>query len=108
MESKSLLLVKLIDVWLITNLMIPFLEVLLITIIDILRNQLSGGRQPEKVFVRSNGGSPRIIEQAGKASDNTKRVLVAVCVGFGRVGLPALYILFCVVLFCYGMTTTGY
>ena len=101
-------LVKLIDVWLITNLMIPFLEVLLITIIDILRNQLSEGRQPEKVFVRSNGGSPRIIEQASKAGDNTKRVIVAMCVGFGRVGLPALYILFCVVLFCYGMTTTGY
>ena len=32
--------------------MIPFLEVLLHTIIDILRNQLSEGREPEKLFVR--------------------------------------------------------
>ena len=32
--------------------MIPFLEVLLHTIIDILRNQLSEGKEPEKLFVR--------------------------------------------------------
>ena len=101
--------IKLIDVWLITNLMIPFLEVLLHTIIDILRNQLAETREPEKLFIRSNNGSPRIIEQVNKVGDNQlKRVLVGACVAFGRVGLPALYVLFCIILFLYGMATTGY
>ena len=99
--------IKVIDIWLITNLMIPFLEVLLHTIIDILRNQVSEkNKEPEKLFIRSNNGSPRIIEQVKNgvgSSINPKRFLLEAFVVFGRVGLPALYILFCIVVFGFGM-----
>ena len=89
--------------------MIPFLEVLLHTIMDKLRNQLSESKEPEKLFVRSNNGSPRIIEQVNEGIKiNPKRVTLGACVVFGRVGLPALYIFFCIVVFGFGMANTGY
>ena len=99
--------IKFIDIWLITNLMIPFLEVLLHTIIDILRNQLSDNiKEPEKLFVRSNNGSQRILEQVNNgvgSGINPKRAMLRACIVFGRVGLPALYILFCIVMLGLGM-----
>ena len=58
--------------------------------------------------VRSNNGSPRIIEQVDKGGNHLKRVMVGACVVFGRVGLPALYVLFCIVVFGFGMGNTAY
>ena len=94
--------IKVVDVWLIINLLIPFLEVLLHTVIDMLRNGLSRKEEPEMLFVRSVDGSPRMLEQVKKGATNTQAMVLNSCIIFGRVGLPALYTLFCIVIFVYG------
>ena len=94
--------IKIVDIWLITNLLIPFLEVLLHTMIDMLRNELSVKEHPEKLFVRSVNGSPGMLEQVNMGETNPKAMVLRACIICGRVGLPALYTLFCIVIFVYG------
>ena len=73
--------IKLVDVWLLFNLFMPFIEVMLHTIISMLAEELE---QP-KPFPKHE-----LIKMAKK-----------VILSFARFGMPAMYLLFCLVFFIY-------
>ena len=58
------------------------------------------------VFVRSKvravNGAPKMLKQVNKGRNNAKAMALQVCIICGRVGLPTLYILFCIIIFAYG------
>ena len=89
--------VKAIDLWLITNLLIPFLIIILQSILNMW-------------YKEQEDGSARIIQVKPtnpKNEDNGFQGVNGGVVGilqlFTRVGLPAFYILFCICFFVYGM-----
>ena len=82
--------IKLIDIWLIFNLLIPFGQVLLHTGADVLRNKAI----MDKTVVPS-------LQQAWKGGDDdeplsVKEKLLKLTVGFGMLGFPLIFFLFCV------------
>ena len=54
------------------------------------------------LFVRSVNGAQKMLKKDNKGRDNPKAMALRVCIICGRVGLPALYILFCTIIFAYG------
>ena len=87
--------VKLIDLWLIVNLLMPFAEVLLHTIIDVLREKVAAQEDVfKKVFQRrSNGINPQMTNVSTKRKTKSEMMLRSFIL-IGRVGLPAIYLLF--------------
>lgn len=76
--------IKLVDVWLLFNLFMPFIEVILHTIISLLVEELE---QPKSL-------------KKHEYIVNAKKVILR----FARYGMPSMYILFYVVFFIYAKT----
>ena len=81
--------VKLIDFWLIFNLLVPFIDILLHTIIDALRTKCSHFGSDAKVH-------PRYSEKEAARFKNDRKVL-KILVSVGKFGLPLAYFLFGVI-----------
>ena len=89
--------IKLIEVWLLGHLFVPFFEVILHTIIDFIREDLTYKEQ-ERVFQRRNIHNDNKSEK----SHRTKIVLTAF-IAFGRFGFPTIYIILCAIFAAYGL-----
>ena len=81
--------VKLIDFWLIFNLLVPFIDILLHTIIDALRTKCSQFGPDAKVH-------PRCSEKEAVRLKNDRKIL-KILVSVGKFGLPLAYFLFGVI-----------
>ena len=87
--------VKLIDIWLIFNLLVPFIDILLHTIIDALRTKCSEFGSDVKVRPR---GSNR------EASRNNRLKVLRFLISIGKFGLPLAYLIFGVIYFGSGLS----
>ena len=87
--------VKLIDIWLIFNLLVPFTDVLLHTIIDSLRTNCSHVGSDVKVPQR---GSNR------EAVRNNRQKVLRILISVGKFGLPLAYLLFGIIYFGSGLS----
>ena len=90
--------IKLIEVWLLGHLFVPFFEVILHTIIDFIREELTHMAQ-EKVFTRRNNLNPKV---SNNQLSGTKILLRALIV-LGRFGFPTIYIILCAIFAVYGV-----
>ena len=86
--------VKLIDIWLIGHLLIPFFEVLLHTFIDFLRTEVAR-IEAKRVFV--NRGN-----QAATESPLTTKIILRAFIAYGKYGLPAIYTVLIITFAAYG------
>ena len=94
--------VKLIDVWLIFNLLVPFIDVLLHTIIDIIRNDYDPTIDVSTFVARS---SAKISPEGAKFMAEKDKKRLKLLKGFvlvGRAGLPVIYVLFSILYFGIG------
>ena len=94
--------VKLIDVWLIFNLLVPFIDVLLHTIIDIIRNDYDPTIDASTFVARS---SVKISPEGVKFMAEKDKKRLKLLKGFvlvGRAGLPVIYVLFSILYFGIG------
>ena len=94
--------VKLIDVWLIFNLLVPFIDVLLHTIMDIIRNNYEPAIDTSTFVARS---SAKISPEGAKFMAEKDKRRTRLLKGFvltGRVGLPVIYVLFSALYFGFG------
>ena len=89
--------VKAIDLWLIMNLLIPFLMIILESILNILHKEQEDG-SARRIQVR-----PTNDKNKGKDVQSVNGRVVRLLQLFTRFGLPAFYILFCICFFVYGM-----
>ena len=89
--------IKLIEVWLLGHLFVPFFEVILHTIIDFIREDLTRMEQ-ERVFERRNIHNTNKSEK----SPGTK-VALGAFIAFGRFGFPTIYIILCAIFAAYGL-----
>ena len=101
--------VKMIDIWLIINLMIPFLEIILTTLNTYFNEDMKDAKAIIKVSpikdvnsdededTAKSDKTDKIMEQLQKTSrlSRVNRLMA-------RCGLPGLYVLFCVSFFLYG------
>ena len=97
--------VKAIDLWLITNLLIPFIEIILITFMNVWYKE-SQGEDDDKLF-RVSPTNPKNKENGlqsmrGPGTGSNEKLLSMMRL-VTKVGLPAFYILFCICFFVYGM-----
>ena len=93
--------VKLIDVWLIFNLLVPFTDVLLHTIIDVIRNNY----EPtiDTAFVARC--SAKVLPEGANLvaeKDRKRQKLLNGFILVGRAGLPVIYVLFTILYFGVG------
>ena len=81
--------IKLIEVWLLGHLLVPFFEVILHTFIDFIREELSH-LEEKRAFV-----------------DRRKRPAIKVAlvtlIAIGRFGFPTVYFIFCVIFAVFGV-----
>ena len=120
--------VKTIDLWLIINLLIPFVEIILISFsnmfykenenIDAVGHPMSAGCTNSHLSSalfrvsptnpKRNGSDRNVIPRQAtmkkRGAGNAYKVLQLVA----KVGLPAFYVLFCIIFFFYGMLNTGW
>ena len=103
--------IKMIDIWLITNLMIPFLEVILHTMMNKLHNEednenevtLFQGPNLSQEQKNQNGNKNRNnMKTSKKISQQKRKMLERTLEILGLVVLPLLYILFCIIFFTIG------
>ena len=87
--------VKLIDFWLIFNLLVPFIDILLHTVIDALRTYCSHDGSSIKVH-------PRGKERDARKNNGLK--LLKILISFGKFGLPLAYLLFAIIYFGTGFS----
>ena len=87
--------VKLIDIWLITNLLVPFIDVLLHTTIDSLRTQFSQVGPDMKV--RQRGTNNEVMR-------NNRLKVLRILISVGKFGLPLAYLLFGIIYFGSGLS----
>ena len=85
--------IKLIEVWLLGHLFVPFFEVILHTIIEFIREELNHMEQ-KKAFVRRNNESNHM---------SGIKVALRVFIAFGRFGFPTIYIILCAIFAVYGV-----
>ena len=90
--------IKLIEVWLLGHLFVPFFEVILFTIIDFIREDLSDAKQ-EMLFQRRNTPPKKIDKNLGK------ELILKAFINFGRYGFPAIYVILCAIFSAYGLAT---
>ena len=88
--------VKLIDFWLIFNLLVPFIDILLHTVIDALRTYCSHDISSVKVH-------PRGKERDARKNNNGPKLL-KILISFGKFGLPLAYLLFAIIYFGTGLS----
>ena len=89
--------IKLIEVWLLGHLFVPFFEVILHSIIDFIREELNHKEQA-KVFTRRNN----LKDERYNHLSGTKVVLRAI-IAIGRYGFPTIYFIFCSFFAIYGV-----
>ena len=101
--------IKMIDIWLIVSIMIPFLEVILHTMMNKLHND--GVNENEVTLFEAPNLSPEQRNQnknsnnmkaSKKISQQKRKILVKTLEILGLVVLPLLYILFCIIFFTIG------
>ena len=96
--------VKAVDFWLITNLMIPFFEMILQSLINVLHkdDELNNG---SRVFMAPNLGIKNMdnssMSDYGRGQEKEK--LMNLLRFLTIIVLPAFYILFCISFFVYGI-----
>ena len=88
--------VKLIDLWLIGHLLIPFFEVILHTIIDLLRTEVAR-IESERGFVK------RANQPSSAESSATTKTILRAFIAFGKYGLPAIYTVLIIICSAYGI-----
>ena len=88
--------IKLIEVWLLGHIFVPFFEVILFTIIDYIRLDLSDAKQ-EILFERRNTPPKKIDRNLGK------ELILKAFINFGRYGFPTIYIILSSIFAAYGL-----
>ena len=88
--------IKLVEIWILGHLFVPFFEVVLHTIIDFIREELKDIKQ-KPLFEKRNTQS--------KKSDiiHGKEIILKATIIFGRFGFPTIYIFLCIIFFAYGL-----
>ena len=99
--------VKAVDLWLITNLMIPFFEMILQSLINVLQKD-DECNNDSRLFMVPNQGSKDIDNSTrrGNVTDvrgREKKKLLGILRFLTIIVLPAFYFLFCIAFFVYGM-----
>ena len=100
--------VKMIDIWLIINLMIPFLEIILTTLNTYFNEDMTDVKaiirvSPVKEANTDEDEDTAKSEKTQKISEEQKTSRLSRVNRFmSRCGLPGLYVLFCVSFFLYG------
>ena len=87
---------KLMDVWLIFTLLIPFAEVLLHTAISSFQER--SARNTAKVGPRAESGSATLGQEDEGCNNNRALRIILVA---ARVGMPTVFAIFCMVFFTY-------
>ena len=104
--------VKAVDIWLIANLMIPFLEIILISLMNIWYKDNEDSDNDTRLF-RVSPTNPGKKDKDNSSMngihrrDRENEKLLSIMRLLTRVALPAFYILFCIVFFLYGMVTSS-
>ena len=88
--------IKLIEVWLLGHIFVPFFEVILFTIIDYIRMDLSDAKE-EMIFQRRNTPPKKIDKNLGK------ELILKAFINFGRYGFPTIYVILCAIFAVYGL-----
>ena len=98
--------VKAVDLWLITNLMIPFIEIILQTVVNVWEKDgedIDDSRlfrvSPTNPGKKDKDNSTMSGYRRGRENDKLLGMMKLLI----RIGLPAFYILFCISFFLYGM-----
>ena len=92
--------VKAVDLWLITNLMIPFFEMILQSLINVLQKD-DEYNNDSKLFIAPNLGK-KDTDTSTRMSKEKKK-LMGILRFLTVIVLPAFYFLFCIAFFVYGM-----
>ena len=103
--SKSLpktAYVKMIDVWLLFSLFVPFVEVLLQTAAQSIREQRAKESKPKPRVV-----SPVMTGKEQVLADENDSTGLTCCVLGAKYGVPVLSLLFCVAYFSVGFFVSG-
>jgi len=93
--------VKAVDIWLITNLMIPFVEIILQSLMNVWYKDYEDKDSrilrvtPMNLGIKDNENIHRVVGKSEK--------ILGIIRLFTRTALPGFYILFCIVFFLYGM-----
>ena len=96
--------VKAVDLWLITNLMIPFFEMILQSFINVLQND--DEYNIDSKLLRALNLHMKDMENSAMSNDRKdaeKKKLLGLLRFLTVIVLPAFYILFCIAFFVYGM-----
>ena len=100
--------VKMIDIWFIMNLMVPFLEIILETIFNKAYNEM-GNKADDAAFVRvsppNDRSGTKIISVRQKEREDRERVkklFLTLTKYSGRLALPTIYAIFCITFFFVG------
>ena len=98
--------VKAVDLWLITNLMIPFIEIILQTLVNVWEKD--GEDNDDSKLFRVSPTNPGKKDKENSTMSGYRRggeneKLLGIMKLLTRIGLPAFYILFCIAFFLYGM-----
>ena len=83
--------IKLIEVWLLGHLLVPFVQVILHTMIDFLRDEVA--------HIEPQMNSARSGHQATKKH----AAVLSIIIVFGRFGFPIIYVILCTAFIPYGM-----
>ena len=92
--------VKAVDLWLITNLMIPFFEMILQSLINVLQKD-DEYNNDSKLFIAPNLGKKDTDNSTRRSKE--KKKLMGILRFLTIIVLPAFYFLFCIAFFVYGM-----
>ena len=102
--------VKAVDIWLITNLMIPFFEIILQSLMNIASKD---DEDNDTRLFRVSPTNPGIKDNGSNNKSGTRRTvrdnekLLSTMRLLTRTVLPGFYIFFCIVFFTYGVITSN-
>ena len=97
--------VKLVDIWLITNLMIPFVEIILQSLMNVWYKDHENN-EPRILKVTPVNPGIKVNDNINEALRKNKKLLNIMRL-LTRTALPGFYILFCIVFFLYGMIVSN-
>ena len=96
--------VKLVDIWLITNLMIPFFEIILQSLMNAWYiDYKDNDNKILRVAPMNQKDKANNVQRAVRKNEK----LLSIMRLLTRAALPGFYILFCIVFFLYGMITSN-
>ena len=87
-----------VDIWLIFNLLIPFLEIILISFLNMIYVE-----ERDRNDVTIKAGDMTGTPQQATMKNNEIRYAYKILDLVAKLGLPAFYILFCIIFFLYGI-----